>query len=394
MDAFYAAVEQLDDPSLRGKPILVGPTSARGVVLTASYEARPYGVGSALPMVEARRRCPVAIVVPPRFERYQAVSRSVMKVFRDFSPAVEALSLDEAFLDMTGSERLLGTPERFGRRLKDAVRDATGGLTVSVGISGTKFVAKVASGHAKPDGLTIVPPDRARAWLAPQPVSRLWGAGPKTAARLEALGLATIGDVAAADPDELATLLGAHGRRLHALARAEDPREVMPSRPAKSLGSEITLDEDTRSREEIAFHLRREADKVARRLRKAGLRARGVRVKLKRHDFRLLTRQRALGEPTDVADDLYRAALSLLDAFGALAPIRLIGLAAFDLEAGEAGDQPDLLAPRKRMRDLELTLDKLADRFGEHVVKRASALREARAAGTPNLDFLRDDESD
>src|SRR5690606_39972524 len=176
MDAFYAAVEQLDDPSLRGKPILVGPTSARGVVLTASYEARPYGVGSALPMVEARRRCPVAIVVPPRFERYQAVSRSVMKVFRDFSPAVEALSLDEAFLDMTGSERLLGTPERFGRRLKDAVRDATGGLTVSVGISGTKFVAEVASGHARPDGLTIVPPDRARAWLAPPPVSRLWGA--------------------------------------------------------------------------------------------------------------------------------------------------------------------------------------------------------------------------
>src|SRR5690606_23086971 len=215
----------------------------------------------------------------------------------------------------------------------------------------------------------------------------------KTAARLEALGLATIGDVAAADPDELATLLGAHGRRLHALARAEDPREVMPSRPAKSLGSEITLDEDTRSRDAVALHLRREADKVARRLRKAGLRARGVRVKLKRHDFRLLSRQRALGEPTDVADDLFRAALALLDAFGPLPPIRLVGLAAYDLDSGALHDQPDLLAPRKRMRDLEVTLDKLADRFGEHVVKRASALRETRTPGGPNLDFLRDDDS-
>ena len=394
MDAFYAAIEQLDDPSLRGKPILVGPRSPRAVVLTASYEARPYGVGSAMPMVEARRRCPVAIVVPPRFERYQAVSRIVMNVFREFSPAVEALSLDEAFLDMTGSERLLGSPAQFGRRLKEAVREATGGLTVSVGISGTKFVAKVASGHAKPDGLTIVPPDDARAWLAPQPVSRLWGAGPKTTARLEALGFATIGDVAAADPDVLAAALGAVGRRLAALARAEDPREVTPSRAAKSLGSEITLDEDTRSRETIAFHLRREADKVARRLRKAGLRARGVRVKLKRHDFALLTRQRAVAEPTDVADDLYRAALALLDAFGPLPPVRLVGLAAFDLEPAETESQPDLLTPRKRMRDLEITLDKLVERFGENVVKRASALRETRAPGGPNLDFLRDDETD
>src|SRR5690554_1235536 len=203
MDAFYAAVEQLDDPSLRGKPILVGPPSARGVVLTASYEARPYGVGSAMPMALARRRCPDAVVVPPRFERYQSVSRIVMRVFREFSPAVEALSLDEAFLDLTGSERLLGAPEVVGRRLKDAVREATGGLAVSVGISATKFVAKVASGHAKPDGLTIVPPHTAAAWLAPQPVSRLWGVAAKTAARLEALGYIRVGDVARADPETL-----------------------------------------------------------------------------------------------------------------------------------------------------------------------------------------------
>jgi len=171
MDAFYAAIEQLDDPALRGRPLLIGPPSARGVVLTASYEARPFGVGSAMPMARARKLCPQALVVPPRFERYQEVSATIMRLFGEFSPHVEPLSLDEAFLDMTGSERLFGSPEQIGLRLKRAVRDATGGLAVSVGISGTKYVAKVASGHGKPDGLTIVAPADAAAWLAPQPVS-------------------------------------------------------------------------------------------------------------------------------------------------------------------------------------------------------------------------------
>ncbi len=396
MDAFYAAVEQLDDPSLRGKPILVGPPSARGVVLTASYEARPYGVGSAMPMALARRRCPDAVVVPPRFERYQSVSRIVMRVFREFSPAVEALSLDEAFLDLTGSERLLGAPEVVGRRLKDAVREATGGLAVSVGISATKFVAKVASGHAKPDGLTIVPPHTAAAWLAPQPVSRLWGVGAKTAARLEALGYIRVGDVARADPETLcAALGGALGRKLHALARADDPRPVEPSRAAKSIGSEVTLEADTRSRQTIAFHLRQEADKVARRLRKAGLSARGVRVKLKRADFKLLTRQRVLAAPTDLADDLHRAALSLLDAFGPLPAVRLVGLAAFDLDRDELGAQAEWVSPRARTRALETTLDALAERFGDRAVVRASALRHDERLGLgPNLDFLRDADDD
>lgn len=390
MDAFYAAIEQLDDPALRGKPVLVGSPSARAVVLTASYEARPYDVGSAMPMALARRRCPDAIVVPPRFERYQAVSRVVMEVFRHFSPVVEALSLDEAFLDMTGSERLLGAPSVFGRRLKAAVREATGGLNVSVGISATKFVAKVASGYAKPDGLTIVSPDEAPAWLAPLPVNRLWGVGARTASRLAALGYRRIGDVAAADPEALFAALGALGGKLHALAMAEDPREVLPARPAKSIGSELTLETDTRSREEIAHHLRREADKVARRLRKRGLVARGVRVKLKRQDFKLLTKQRTLAEPTDLADDLHRAAIALLDSFGALPPVRLVGLAAFQLDAEQRQAQHDLLAPKARIRNLETTLDKLAERFGENAITRASSLRRGERAGGPNLDFLRD----
>src|SRR5680860_448173 len=286
MDAFYAAVEQLDDPGLRGRPLLVGSASSRGVVLTASYEARPFGVGSAMPMAKARRLCPHALIVPPRFERYQQVSASIMRVFGDFSPAVEALSLDEAFLDMTGSEGLFGDPESMGRRLKAAVFDATGGLTVSVGLSATKYVAKVASAHRKPDGLTVVPPETAKAWLAPMPVSRLWGAGQKTEPRLLALGLRTIGDVAAADPKLLADKLGKLGMHFYTLAQAQDPRRVDGHRKSKSIGSENTLARDVRDKGEIKLHLRRSADKIARRLRAKGLVASGVAVKLKSADFK------------------------------------------------------------------------------------------------------------
>ncbi len=368
MDAFYAAVEQLDDPALRGRPLLVGSPSVRGVVLTASYEARPYGVGSAMPMAEARRRCPQALVVPPRFERYRELSRRVMAAFAEFAPAVEALSLDEAFLDMSGSERILGPPARIGQRIKDAVRAVTGGLTVSVGLSATKYVAKVASGHAKPDGLTVVPPDAARGWLAPQPVARLWGAGPKMQDRLQRLGLPTIGAVAACDVDRLRRALGAAGPHLHALARAEDPRPVEGQRVPKSIGSEATLEADTESLLEIRMRLREAAEGVARRLRATGFVASGVRVKLKRHDFRLLTRQRRL-PATDVADDLYRAATALLPSFGAIAPVRLVGLAAFELAPAGAPGQRTLLGSEGR-RELEVALDRIDARFGAGTVRK------------------------
>jgi DNA polymerase IV len=228
MDAFYAAIEQLDDPALRGRPVLIGPRSDRGVVLTASYEARPFGVGSAMPMARARRLCPNAVIIPPRFDRYQEVSRTIMRVFSNFSPEVEAISLDEAFLDMTGAEQLFGEPQSIGRRLKDAVREATG-LTASVGLSATKYVAKVASACQKPDGLTVVPPEEARAWLASLPVSWLWGVGPKTQTRLHHLGLHTIGEVADADPAFLSAKLGGTGLHFQSLAQAEDPRQVSGS---------------------------------------------------------------------------------------------------------------------------------------------------------------------
>ncbi len=395
MDAFYAAIEQLDDSTLRGRPVLVGPNSSRGVVLTASYEARPYGVGSAMPMARARRLCPDALIVPPRFDRYQQVSATIMAVFADFSPVVEALSLDEAFLDMTGSERLFGSPASFGRRLKAAVRDATGGLTASVGIAASKYVAKVASGYRKPDALTVVPPESAREWLAPLPVENLWGAGPRTAARLRALGLATIGAVADCSAERLRDELGALGERFAALARAEDPRVVVGGRASRSIGSERTLTIDVTTRHAIEQHLRTSAEHVATRLRRRRLLAHGVRVKLKRSDFKVLTRQRMLGMPSDVALELFSAARKLLDGIVDRGPFRLVGLAAFDLAGSSAAEQLGLPLGAARARQLETTIDRLAERFGAGVVQRAVDLVADRGVGVAaNLDFLTDADED
>ena len=331
MDAFYAAVEQLDDPSLRGRPVLVGPPSHRGVVLTASYEARPYGVGSAMPMAEARRRCPHALVVPPRFERYEEISARIMHVFGDFSPAVEPLSLDEAFLDMSGAQHLFGPPEVMGRKLKDAVLQATG-LQVSVGISATKYVAKVASAHGKPDGLTVVPPEHAVAWLAPLPVDWLWGVGVKTAPKLHALGFMTIGDIAACDVRELSLRLGSAGTHYYQLAHATDPRRVTRGRGARSIGSDRTLSTDVSRRADIELHLRRAAERIARRVRAKHYVAGGIRVKLKTTKFELLSRQRHLPRPDDTADVFFAVSRQLLDRFDHPGPFRLVGMAAFDLD--------------------------------------------------------------
>jgi len=392
MDAFYAAIEQLDDPALRGRPLLIGPPSTRGVVLTASYEARPFGVGSAMPMARARKLCPQALVVPPRFERYQEVSATIMRLFGDFSPCVEPLSLDEAFLDMTGSERLFGSPEQIGVKLKRAVREATGGLTASVGISATKYVAKVASGYAKPDGLTIVAPTNAAAWLAPQPVSNLWGAGPKTTARLEKLELRTVGAVAALDPLQLEGELGALGRRFRDLAQGLDPRDVSGARAPRGLSSERTLESDVSRRPAIEAYLRSAAETVARRLRRRGERANGVRIKLKGADFRIVTRQCVLPKPTDVASELYAAGVSLLDSIKLGRPFRLVGLGAYDLDSPTGQSQLALPIVDGRARQLETTIDGVKERFGSGAVQRASELLEDRGVGiAANLDFLDDE---
>jgi DNA polymerase-4 len=391
MDAFYAAIEQLDDPALRGRPVLVGSPTGRGVVLTASYEARPFGVGSAMAMAKARRLCPQAVIIPPRFDRYQEASRTIMKVFSDFSPDVEALSLDEAFLDMTGSENIFGGPESIGRRIKDAVREATGGLRASVGLSGTKYVAKAASAFRKADGLTVVPPEEAKAWLAPLPVSWLWGAGPKNQARLHDLGLHIIGNVAAADAKFLYDKLGKAGLHFHTLAQAEDPRPVSGGRQSKSIGSEHTLEEDVRAKSDIERHLHRSADAIGRRLKKKSYVAFGVGIKLKTSDFQILSRQRRLCEPTDVTARLYSVGLDLLSKLQHPGPFRLVGMVAYDLVGIDHVAQLDMFSPLARQRRLEMAIDALATRFGTDVVSRANDFAgKGEVHFAPTLDFLDD----
>jgi DNA polymerase-4 len=367
MDAFYASVEQLDDPKLRGRPILVGPDSDRGVVLTASYEARPFGVGSAMPMARARRMCPDALIVPPRFSRYTEVSRAVMKAFEGFSPHVEAISLDEAFLDMTGSAHRFGTPGRMGRAVKDAVFQATGGLTVSVGISGTKYVA----------------------FLAPLSVRRLWGVGPKTEERLNAAGYRRIGEIADEDPITIERSLGRLGLHLQRLATGLDPRRVEPRRRARSVGSERTLAEDVIDRESITEHLRTSAESIGGRLRRNELRAGGIRVKLKTRTFQLLSHQALLATPTDVGAELYEAALPLLDHFPWDEPFRLVGLAAYDIVRPDDVEQMELdfRAAAPSRRKLEQAMDAVRHAFGDSAVVRAERLGKAAWEG-PNLDFV------
>ena len=387
MDAFYAAVEQMDDPSLRGRPVLVGPNSSRGVVLTASYAARRFGVGSAMPMAEATRRCPEAVIVEPRLERYQQLSADTMRVLGDFSPRVEALSLDEAFLDMSGAEAIFGGPREMGRQIKQAVFEATG-LRISVGLSATKYVAKVASAHDKPDGLTVVPPDRAKAWLSPLPVAKLWGVGKKTAPRLAALGYNVIGDIARTDVRLLRRQFGNAGVRIHDLAHACDPRLVRRAGAAKSIGSDRTLRADVSRREDIELHLRRAADRIARRVRSKGYVAGGVRVRLKTSRFELLARQRSLRKPVDLASEFFAIGRRLLDEFDHPGPFRLVGMTAFDLDWRQGPRQLDLFENVAR-RNLETTIDHLITRFGRDAIVRARDLgHPGTVGGGVNLDFL------
>ena len=371
MDAFYAAVEQRDRPELRGRPLIVGGSARRGVVSTASYEARVFGVHSAMPMARALDICPDAAVVSPDFEAYEEASSRIMEVFSRYSPLVEPLSLDEAFIDMSGATGLFGQPGEIAAAIKRDVLEATA-LTVSVGVATTKYVAKVASDFEKPDGTTIVPPGEETAFLWPMPISRLWGVGEKTGARIAQMGLETIGDVARADRALMEERLGSLGEHLWLLANGLDDREVIPHRDAKSIGREYTLERDISGREAITVHLRRSADKVGRRLRSKGLEASGVRVKLKTAGFKLLTRQAPLRPPTDSTKAILSRAEGLLDNFNLDVPVRLVGLAVYDLaEAG--GHQGELFVDgdAERARRLDRALDAVQDRFGEDALTRA-----------------------
>jgi DNA polymerase-4 len=377
MDAFYASVELLERPELAGKPVIVGHRSSRSVVTAATYEARKYGVNSAMPMAVALRRCPQAVVLEPHFERYAHYSRRVMGLLGEITPMVEPLSIDEAFLDVTGAIRLLGTPWQIGTRLRALVFEQTG-LRCSVGAASTKYVAKLASGRSKPDGLLVIPAADTVAFLHPQPVTALWGVGGKSEEQLHRLGLRTIGDVAAVPLDTLKRAIGAaNAARLHELAWGRDPRAVELSRDEKSIGHETTFEADVTDAVALHRELLRLSDAVGARLRRAGVQARTVALKLRFEDFTTISRSRTLAEPTDLGKRIYEEARSLYDASAEGGrPVRLIGVRAEGLVGAVAG--LGLWDDDEQWREVEGAVDAIGTRFGAGVVRPAALLGESQ----------------
>ncbi|MDH5297452.1 MAG: DNA polymerase IV, partial [Desulfobulbaceae bacterium] len=312
MDAFYASVEVLDNPALRGRPVIVGGGFERGVVSAASYEARKFGVHSAMAMALARRRCPDGIFLPVRMARYCEISQTIHAIFHRFTPLVEPLSLDEAFLDVTGSTALFGTPPEIARRIKELVREETG-LTVSAGVASCKLVAKIASDLEKPDGLTVVPPGSEQQFLAGLTIERLWGVGKCTCKELQMMGVRTMGDLTRLPEKLLTAKFGRHGPLLHQAALGIDHRRVEPFRPAQSVGNEETFSVDLISPAVIRQELLALAVKVGRRLRGDGLQGRTVTVKIKYHDFAQITRSATLAETTDDHRTIHQACCRLLE---------------------------------------------------------------------------------
>jgi DNA polymerase-4 len=389
MDAFYASIEQRDDPRLRGRPVIVGGTGSRGVVSAASYEARKFGVRSAMPGFEARRLCPDGVFLRGDMAKYARESKRIFAIFGRFTPAVEGISLDEAFLDLTGTERLLGAAADVAARLRREVRAETG-LAVSVGIAPVKMVAKIASDSAKPDGLREVRPGEVRAFLDPLPVGRLWGVGIVAEARLQRLGLHTIGDLARLDAATARAWLGDWGVAMARLARGEDVRDVEPYRDAVSMSEENTFASDVADRAVLEAAILAHADSVARRLRKSGEQGRTVVLKLKLarrvaagpRGYPLLTRRTTLAQPTDDGDTIARAARDLLRASGLAEPVRLLGVGVTNLE--HANPEQLVLGAegetRARRASLNRALDSLEARFGRGAVHRAQQADVSRAA--------------
>jgi DNA polymerase-4 len=375
MDAFFASIAQRDDPALRGWPVLTGGTSGRGVVTAASYEARAFGCRSAMPMAVAKRLCPHAVCVKVPGDRIRHASHALFAVLESFTPLVQPVSVDEAFLDITGSTRLLGPPTDIAAAVKRAVRDATA-LTASVGLSTNKFLAKLASDLDKPDGLTHLPPDRVDALLGPRPVGDVFGIGPATAQRLARHGIRTVRDLRALPPDRATRLLGDAGPALQRRCLGIDDRPVTPDRTAKSIGHEHTFHADLTDPAALDAELVRQADHVAARLRRHAFKARAVTLKLRTPDFHTVTRARTLPQPTDLTADLLDAARDLFAQWARPAPrpLRLIGLTADHLTQGPA-QEPLFDQPRRgRLRQLDRTLDAIHQRFGDRSVTRAAAL--------------------
>jgi DNA polymerase-4 len=377
MDAFYASVEERDQPELVGKPVIVGGTpEGRGVVMAANYVVRQFGVRSAMPAATAKRLCPHALFLPPRMAYYAEVSDQIRGIFGRYTPLVEPLSLDEAFLDVTGSEPLLGSSVEIGRRVKQEIRDVLR-LTASVGVASNKFLAKIASDLEKPDGFVVVDPGRIEEFLDPLPVGRLWGVGRVTGHTFERLGIQTIGQVRRLPLAILQQHFGQHGDHLWRLAHGQDDRRVVPDREAKSISHETTFAHDIEEPEVLRVWLMQLTEQLAWRLRRQGLQGKTVQLKVRYHDFHTITRAKTLPQPTDVTDEIWQAAAELLSQRlpQRQLSVRLLGIGMSGL--GQRGQTQPLLfddAPRQAQARLDATADQIRSRYGAASLKRASGL--------------------
>ena len=385
MDAFYALASLLSRPELKGTPVIIAGGGNRGVVLSATYEARAFGVASAMPIARARRLCPQATVVAPDYARYERISRAVMAVFASVTPLVEPLSLDEAFLDVSGARRRLGTPRQIAQQIRDTIADEQG-ITCSVGVATTKFIAKLASGLAKPDGLLVVPEAEVVGFLHQLPVGALWGVGERTEEVLQRLGLHTVADIAHTPVDTLRRALGDNaGPALYALAWGRDSRPVMPTRRERSIGADETFSFDVDDPAYIHRELLKLSDRTAARVRAAGMVGRTISVKVRFSDFTTITRSKTLRDPTDVSRDIYATARALYDGLGLQrARLRLVGVRMEGLMDSDQSPMQGLLdEPEHGWRDADRAVDQASARFGAGAVRPASLVEGERSATAP-----------
>jgi len=375
MDAFYASVEQLDNPWLRGKCVIVGGTSNRGVVSASSYEARRFGVRSAMPIFLARQKCPDGVFIPPRMARYKEMSKKIMAILREFSPQVEVVSIDEAYMDVSGSQRLHGDPGTVAMNIKNDIKQKLG-LTCSVGVAPGKFLAKVASDMDKPDGLTVIPPQEVRQFIESLPVQKVPGVGKKTFLRLESMGIKALGDVKKFPEKMLIERLGKFGHRLIELASGQDHSTVTPWSPHKSVSSEMTLGENTRDKKLLHKYLLKQSEAVARQLRKAGVKAKTITLKLKHADFKQFTRSKTITNPTRSSETIYQHAASLLDNYELTQKIRLIGVGTSGFKSTGQPVQLDLFDRVKKSdqtwEKVDRTLESITHKFGRDAIKRGT----------------------
>ena len=375
MDAFYASVEQLDNPGLKGKCVIVGGPSKRSVVSAASYEARKYGVRSAMPIFMAKQKCPEGVFVPPRIQRYKEVSKKIMKLLCDFSPLVEPVSIDEAYMDITGGERLLGSPEQIGIHIKEKIRKKVK-LTCSVGIAPNKFLAKIASDMEKPDGLFIIMPDEAHEFIKSLAINKVPGIGKKTGSLLENLGITTLGDVKKYREKILLSRLGKSGKRLIELSACIDNSPVTPFSQRKSVSTEHTLTEDTRDQTILKKFLLKHSQDVGRELRRLEVKAKTITLKLKQEDFKQITRSTTIDNPTQSSETIYSTACRLLLKYRLKTKIRLIGVGASGFVPSAMPFQMELFEQKEKKGNnwekVERAIDAIIEKFGEDAVRRAA----------------------